>query len=160
MTAYETISSVTAIATLVLGLTMAYFALRSLRGLVRQVEQGSEANKLQHLLALLALEERLMDHRCRFSAAGVRLAELGANGPADPATFQAAKLQFDETKQVYLNVLDRFCSCILRGWLREEDLRVDYREYVATIIRDLEADFRPGTIYRNIVRLHERWAET
>ena len=68
-------------------------------------------------------------------------------------------LRYEEAKESYLNALERLASFVLGGYFPEDDMRRDYHEAIRGVIRELNDDFRTGTHYRNIVKLHDRWQD-
>lgn len=157
MTDYETYTLIVAAGSALIALIMLGIGLSQMRGLVQQVKQAVEANRISRLNALLGMEDSIVQRRRELSEAGIALVELKRG--EDESEWQPAELRFDEAKQMYLNALDRLCFCLLRKVLDEDELRPEYREVVRAAVKDFEADFGAGTDYRNIKKVHERWAD-
>ena len=68
--------------------------------------------------------------------------------------------QFNEAKESYFNSLDRLCFCVIRNAFSEDDLRSDYRDVLKDAINTSPEQFGPGSPYRNILKLYDRWADT
>ena len=158
MTDYETYTLIIGAGSALIALVMLGIGLFQMRGLVQQVKQAVEANKISRLNALLGMEDSIVQRRRELGEAGIALVELKKT--ADEAEWKPAELRFDEAKQMYLNALDRLCFCLLNKVLDEEELRPEYREVVRVAVKDFEPEFGAGTDYRNIKKVHERWADT
>lgn len=139
-----------------IALSMLAIAIWQISKLTKQVEAAVKSNSIGELNALLALEELIADRRLRLSQAGIAVKECKDKSSE---SFDSLVLQFDEAKQMYLNGLDRFCFCVLKGLLQDEDMRLEYREIIKTAIKDFSDDFGTGTPYRNIKKVYEKWAD-
>ena len=67
--------------------------------------------------------------------------------------------RYREAIENYLNVFDRLCYFILKQKLNEEDFRTEYRTMLSETIREFEDRFGASTIYRNMLKLNEKWAD-
>lgn len=67
--------------------------------------------------------------------------------------------RFDEAKESYFNALERLASFVRRGYFPKDEMRRDYHESIRGVVRAFPDDFRAGTPYRNILKLHEGWQD-
>ena len=139
-----------------IALIMLAIAICQISKLTKQVEAAVKSNSIGELNALLALEEQIADRRLRLSQAGIAVNECKDQSSE---SFDSLVLQFNEAKQMYLNGLDRFCFCVRKGLLQDEDMRLEYREIITAAIKDFPDDFGKGTPYRNISKVYEDWAD-
>lgn len=77
----------------------------------------------------------------------------------EKSQFKRLDGRYSEALEDYFNVFDRLCYFILKNKLNEEDFRTEYRDMLSGTIKAYESRFGPGTIYRNMVKLNEKWAE-
>ncbi len=141
----------------VIALLMLATAVWQLRKLALQVEAAVKSNSISQLNALLSMEQQIAERRKELSKTGIDLAELKKSN--DQEKIDSAKLRFNEAKQMYLNALDRLCFCIIKSLLSDEDMRLEYRDTIKSAMRDFSEDFTPGSPYRNISKIYEKWAD-
>ena len=65
--------------------------------------------------------------------------------------------QYNEFLENYLNIFDRLCYYILKDRLDDEDFRTEYRERLNDEIKAYEEYFKPGTRFRNMLKLNDEW---
>jgi len=102
--------------------------------------------------SLLAFEQDMATRRSKFGEIAAQLDQAGA--PTD-----LLRKSFDEAKESYFNSLDRLASSILRGHFADAEMKQDYRDVVATVVRGFPDDFNTGTPYRKVVKLYNRWED-
>jgi len=78
----------------------------------------------------------------------------------DPTILDPVIRQSNEAQENYLNSLDRLCFCVLRNKFSEDELRADYRDVVKRAIEDFPGQFTAASPFRNILKLHNKWADT
>jgi hypothetical protein len=160
MSQYELLSIVFNALTVTIAALAAIFGLIQLRRLVEQVKAAVDANTLSRLDALLQMEQHLAESRSQLSKAGIKMSTFSGKEDISDTEYRPVKLEYDEAKQSYLNALDRLCYCIDRGLLDESEMRPEYRDYVTSIVREFKSEFDTGTVYRNIVKVYEKWADS
>lgn len=89
--------------------------------------------------------------RQRFSEIAQKL-----TSSSEPAVHEAS---YEEAKESYLNAVERLASSILNGQFPESEMKTNYREYIASTIREYEDKFRAGTHYPRILKLHKKWQD-
>ncbi|PFQ80868.1 hypothetical protein [Priestia megaterium] len=159
MTTYETISIIISAIGVAAAIIAAYVYFAQLKKMTSSVEAAIAANSIATLNAVLTLEKSITDNRIRFSDAAVTVTKLR---PEDSEKHKNATiLAFKEARENYLNSMDRFCACILRGQFPEIDYRKDYRNAVNDIIthENYKELMGTGTRYRNIVKIYDKWAD-
>lgn len=82
-------------------------------------------------------------------------AEININRPEELKLLGKRK---DALVEAYLNALDRFASSILHGQFPDRKLRPDYRGYIETALRESADKFGPGTRFKNVLKLHDKWS--
>jgi uncharacterized membrane protein YfbV (UPF0208 family) len=149
-------------ASVIVAFVAAAIAIPSLRNLTRQVKEAAQANSIGQLNALLAIEQDMSRRRDRLSELGTKVQSVKESPEykANAAILEIVISQYNESKENYLNSLDRLCFCILRGKFSEDELRADYREVIRRAITDFKDDFGTGTAFRNVRKVYERWADT
>lgn len=140
-------SGVAAVA-LVVAVIGGIFAFRNLKLIADQL-------KIARLDALLSFEQDMAVRRGKFQEIAHLLAE-----PHDDESTDMLQKQYDEARESYFNALDRLASSILNGHFDDTEMRQDYREAIAGVVRAFQADFATGTHYRKVVKLYERWQDT
>lgn len=86
------------------------------------------------------------------------LSDLAAEIPTgQPEALKLFEKRVNALEENYLNAVDRFCSSILHGQFPDKKLRPEYRGYIEDVLRKQEKKFGPGTRFRNVQKLHERW---
>lgn len=118
--------------------------------------------KISRLNTLLLLEQDMSQRRDRLSTAATKLKEIEGSEEykTNPKALEPFILLFNEARENYLNSLDRLCFCIIKNAFEEKDIRPDYRDVLKQAISDFKDQFGPGTSFRHILSLHNKWAET
>lgn len=127
-------------------------------------ELAAQANKNANLVTVLTMENSLWSARLRVAEAATQQMDAARRHKEEDSEtsdqlLKNAQLVYDEAKEQYLNVLDRLCACIVRGFVDEEVYRRDYRELIAETIRDHAPAFQVGTRHYNVVTVHEAWRD-
>jgi hypothetical protein len=151
-----------AIATVLVAASAAWIGIRTLRQLVDQVKLAAEANAIGQLNALLVLEQDMSRRRDRLGEIATQLEHLQKSAAynADPSILDPVIRQFNEGRENYLNSLDRLCFCVLRNKFSDDELRSDYRDVVKQAIVDSPEQFGAASSFRNILKLHNKWADS
>lgn len=76
-----------------------------------------------------------------------------------PASTPMLKQIYDAGLEGYLNSVDRLASSILNGQFPAKEMKQDYREAIARVIRDYPDKYLAGTSYRKTVKLHDMWQD-
>lgn len=137
-------------------LLMLAVAVWQISKLTKQVEAAVKSNSIGELNALLELEKQIADRRLRLSQSAIAVKECKDKSSEN---FDSLVLQFNEAKQMYLNGLDRFCFCVQKGLLQDDDMRLEYRDIIKSAIKDFPEDFGTATPFRNIKKVYEKWAD-
>lgn len=151
-----------AVVTVVIAIVTAWVGIRTLKQLVQQVKIAAEANTIGQLNALLVLEQDMSRRRDRIGEIAAEMEQI-QKSPAynvDPTILNPVVRQFKEAHENYLNSLDRLCFCVLRNKFSEDELRADYRDVVRRAIDDSPDRFTASSPFRNILKLHDKWADT
>jgi len=122
----------------------------------RQLARMAEANRLSNAMAVVSLEEML--RAARKDLATVSLS-IVANENTPGHDFAHDKLVMEERIEQYLNVADRLCSYIRRGYIDEATYRQDYRQFIAEIVKQYTNYFGADTRHPNILYVHRAWSE-
>jgi hypothetical protein len=101
--------------------------------------------KIARLNVLLSLEQEMTQRCARFQESA---SLVGVDRP-----------QVDEARHQYFSALDRLAWTILEGYFPGANLRQNYHERLAVVIRTYASDFASATRYRHIVRLHDHWQD-
>lgn len=151
-----------AIVTAVIAFFAAWIAIRTLRQLVKQVTIAATANTIDQLNALLLLEQDMSGRRVRLGEIAVDLEKVQKSQAykTDPTILEPIIRLYNEATENYLNSLDRLCFCILRGKFSDDELRADYRDVIKRAIEDFPDQFKAASPFRNILKIHNRWADT
>jgi hypothetical protein len=151
-----------AIATAVIALGAAIIAIKTLRQLVQQVTVAATANSIDQLNALLILEQDMSVRRARLAEIAVEMGRIQKSDAykLDASALEPVLRQYKEAEENYLNSLDRLCFCILRGKFSDDELRADYRDVVKRAIEDFPDRFTAASPFRNILKIHAKWADS
>jgi hypothetical protein len=169
MTAFETASLAAAqgqmwaaIAMAIIALVAAIIAIKTLKQLVQQVTIAATANSIDQLNALLILEQDMSGRRARLVEIHVDLDRIQKSEAykTDTTILEPIIRQFNEAQENYLNSLDRLCFCILRGKFSDDELRADYRDVVKRAIEDFPTHFTAASPFRNVLKIHNKWADS
>jgi hypothetical protein len=104
---------------------------------------------------LLLFEQDMAHRREKFQELGARLTQSLQDGP-EPRMLQ---LMYNEAKESYFNSLDRLASSIIKGHFPDPEMKLDYHEALAEVVREFPKDFDTGTHYRKVVKLYNRWQD-
>jgi hypothetical protein len=153
---------VAAIVSSIIALVAAIIAIRTLQQLVTQVKAGVQSNEINQLNALLLLEQDMSRRKDRIGEIQTELTTLqkSAAYTSDNTILEPAIRQYKESVENYLNSLDRLCFCILWNKFSENELRSEYRDVVRTTLLDFKDHFHAGTDFKNIVKIHRKWASS
>lgn len=154
---YNLITAIVFSISAIIAIIMLVIAVLQLRRLADQVSEAVQSNSLNQLNALLTLEQQIADRRLSLSESGIELSTL--KDSQDKNKIDAAKLKFNEAKQMYLNGLDRLCFCVIKKLLDDDEMRLEYRDIIRRAVTDFQEDFHTGTSYRNIKKVYESWAD-
>jgi hypothetical protein len=127
-----------------------------------QLSNLVETLRMSGLGVFLELERRINERKAEYDAAvkALQLAhqrtfeELDDVMNIGPAT---AKQQLDIAVENLLNVIDRLCFCGVRGYIPEQEIKSEYRDYIANLMRTHKEFFGADTQYINIVDLSAKW---
>lgn len=76
------------------------------------------------------------------------------------AEIDACTMEMDGAIQNYLNSLDRLCASIIRGILREDHAKQDYRDLINSAVVVYAKELEPVTgHYHNILKIRDRWRD-
>lgn len=158
ITAYTLIIS-SVIALFMLGLTILQLSkiAEQAKAAIEQAKAAAQANILNRLNSLLEIEDQLAKRRQTLSEAGIELVELGKTGDKDK--LDAVSLRYNEAVQMYLNGLDRLCFCVEKGYLSDDEIRLEYRDIISRAVTDFQKEFMTASPYRNIKKVYDRWAD-
>ena len=113
---------------------------------LRKIEQQLENAKWN---VLLPFEQDMNTRRQYFSDMAQKLI-------TNPETYEA---RYQEAKENYLNSVERLASAILNGQFPEVEMKISYREYIISTIREYPDKFGAGTRYPRILKLYEKWSD-
>ncbi|MGY1511025.1 hypothetical protein ACW7GX_11500 [Aeromonas hydrophila] len=120
-----------------------------------QIAEAVNSNKINTLNSLLALEDQIAQRRQELSSSAIALHAF--KDTANNEQFDIAKLRFNEAVQMYLNGLDRLCSCIIEGYLDEKKMMRDYRDVINNAVKDHSEKFGADSKYTNIIDINHKW---
>ncbi len=158
---YNLVTAITFILSAVITFGMLWIGISQLKVIAKQAKEDVQANSLNRLNSLLKIESQIAERRQILSEAGLQIVELQNTNIQDSvnaAKFEAAKLRLNEAIQMYLNGLDRLCFCVENGYLTDDEIRLEYRDIIHKALQDHPNEFQAASPYRNIKRVHERWA--
>jgi len=127
---------------------------RQLRRMVEANSTMAEANKLANAMAVVAIEEAIRSARAELAAAAMAVLRKKSAPDQD---YEIERLSLEEKTERYLNVLDRLCSYIRRGYIDEETYRQDYRRGIAETIEQHRDKFGPDTRHPNVLHVNDAW---
>lgn len=113
--------------------------------------------KLNSLSILLSAENGLSQcKRLVTQATKELLLEREADSPSETrlSTLQGS---FEDYREDWYNAADRLAYCILNGYIDNDRMHAEYRNYFRDIIRNDAASFAEGTEWRNVVDLNNKW---
>jgi hypothetical protein len=131
-----------ALLTLIAAIVGGFIAFRTLRNIEQQLESAKWN-------VLLPFEQDMNTRRQHFSDMAQKLI-------VDPAKYEAS---YQEAKERYLNSVERLASAILNGQFPETEMKISYREYIISTIREYPDKFVAGTRYPRILKLYEKWLD-
>jgi hypothetical protein len=102
-------------------------------------------------MALLTLEQDMAARRDKFLNIKDRLKSF----PND----KSIETDYEVLKESYLNAVERLSSSILNGNFPEKEMKQDYREYIADVMRTCKSDFHAATPYRKTQKLYNKWQD-
>jgi len=114
------------------------------------LELSARANVTQNLMAVFTIEDAVSDARSQLEAA----AHLASSETSDANDAHRSAKQ-----EAYLNAVDRLCRSIRMGVLNEAGFQTYYRDTFQKLLMGFSESFGPGHSFKNIVYVHECWAE-
>lgn len=125
----------------------------------KALQSSAKSNELEKLMAVLQLETMMADARLRIMEA-FRQFQISRQSGSSTAEQDKHDEQYRRALvQQYLNLLDRFCSCVRRGIVAEETYRRDYRDLIRGAINENSEFFSEATDFRHIKHVHAAWAD-
>lgn len=155
MTNYELASTVIAGLQALTALVGLVLVVGQLQKLAEQNKIAADAASLSAAMAVVQLEQAVATSRDQLAAFAAEMHER----KDDQGFMDAAVLRLPELIEQYLNNADRLCSYLIRGYIDEENYREDFRTWLAEMIRDYKDRFGPDSRHRNILRVHQAWAD-
>ncbi len=126
-----------------------YVAYKQLSRMVDGIHEAIAANRTASLMAVLSIEQMIVEARVRFEDANHALEKNGA----DPAL-----IELQETRrEQYLNAIDRLCACIRNGHVDEAEYKADFRDTIFELVDTYAALFAANTNHRHIKHVHDAW---
>lgn len=124
-----------------------------------QLSGLNETLRMNGLMAVLQIESELNVRKHQMAEVGTKLAIECSRVPSrqKQRLIEALTRQLKATQENYLNAVDRLAFCILKNYVPEKDWRAEYRDWLASDIRSHEDFFKPGSPYRNITTLNDKW---
>lgn len=133
-----------------------FLVYRQLRRMVEANRTMAESNKLANAMAVVAIEEAIRSARADVASAATEVLKKKNDPDQD---LELERLSLEEKTERYLNVLDRLCSYIRRGYIDEETYRQDYRRGIAETIEQHWDKFGPDTRHPNVLHVHDAWRD-
>ncbi len=139
----------TAIGVLVaaVGVVVAYWQLSNLNATL----------KMNTLAVVLQIETEMNARKQAVDEVASNIQIECAKSHRNQATINALQGKLDGFLENWLNSVDRLAFCILKGFLSERDWKVEYRDYLNTLVSDHREKFNVDSPYTNIKDLHHRW---
>jgi hypothetical protein len=161
MTQYELWSVGLTIIGIFGGLITAFFAYQQLRRMAQAVESAVAANKLSTLANVLQLEDSIHQRRGTVIERSEHIKQLTLQKEINKDAVDSAKKMLDESIESYLNAVDRLCASLIRNLIPQDEYRKDYRPLIHEIMssQNYKSFLGTGTPYRNIIKIHDEWAE-
>lgn len=124
-----------------------------------QLTKLVDANRQAAVVLVVQLETAMLEARNSMSETG-RLIHTAPTS-SDPKYASLLQIQMKEAKEAYLNLLDRYCACVRRKIVPEQEAKKDYRDQIREVVKSEEYKnfFGPATTYQNIQKLAEKWAD-
>lgn len=126
----------------------------------RQLRNLNNSFNMSAMNAVISLEAEMNKRDQRVNEIALEIQKLNFSPPS-PITTSLISFhnnQLTAAIESYLNALDRFCYCIVRDYLREDDWREEYRELIIQTVNTNPTFFGINTTYRNINTLFTRWS--
>lgn len=113
--------------------------------------------KTNGLMAVLQLEAEMNSRNLLVNEASNRIRSERANENPNREYILAQGDLLESYVENWLNAADRLAYCIREGYLAERDWKREYRPYFQNLVKTHESKFGPGTLYRNILHLNNKW---
>lgn len=112
---------------------------------------NTEQLRMNSLSIILEIEARIVDKEYKLNEVNFKIRKAGKDvTDVDTAEFECAL-------QGYINAVDRLAYCILKGYAKDVDWRVEYRDFILGIIKTYPESFTAGSKYINIIDLNQKW---
>jgi hypothetical protein len=116
---------------------------------------GYRSIKAAQWSTLLTLEHEMVSRQNKYDELDRHMKSLSPNDP----DLKLLPFQLAAAKESYFNALDRLASMVLNGQFSQEELKQDYRDVIKETIRKYSTDFGPGTPYRKVMKLYDKWED-
>jgi len=108
------------------------------------------------VMMVLEIEGQMNERKVEWDKASSNIREAEENKASDN-TMSILIDYYATTKENYFNSLDRLCFCISKGYLKEKDWKVEYRNLLKDTIDENDGDFTASTPYKHILDLNNKW---
>ncbi|MBC8285079.1 MAG: hypothetical protein H8E32_14795 [Nitrospinae bacterium] len=99
--------------------------------------------------ALLTFEQDLSKRRQSFRGL--------ARDLENNTNVESVQQRFEESKEDYLNAVERLSSSILNGQFPEDEMKSSYLSYIGDVVKTFQNSYGTATPYRKTVVLYKRW---
>lgn len=156
--AYNIGSLIVYVISAVIALIMLGVAISQLSKLRIQVQEAVKSNIISELGTFLEVENQIKNSRRELTKASLNVLTLKDKGRQDE--LDSASLYLDECIENYLNGLDRLCFCIIKEYFDNDDMKIKYRHVINDAVEKNPTYFQQASKYRNIKKIHEKWADS
>ena len=143
------------------GLLTAFVAYHQLKRMAEAAESAVASNKLSTLANVLQLEDSIHQRRGVVVERTEHIQQLDTQSDVSRSAVDSAKKMLEESIESYLNAVDRLCASLIRNLIPQDEYRKDYRPLINEIMTSnvYKPFLGTGTPYRNIIKIHDAWAE-
>lgn len=138
------------------GVLVAWF---QLGGLKKQVKMAVESEKTDSLKLVLQLSIEVSKYKAAFDRASCKISSLDTTENYTEEQLEAKELYFNTSKENYFNALEMLCMAFDKGYVKDNDWKVEYREDLLNVVRQFSVDFQDGSPYHHIKNMNNKWQQ-
>ena len=145
ITSWEVMSVIVSVIAAIFSIGLFVVAFIQLRNLVKN----------NSLKTILDLEAELHQRQSKMAdiSSRIRVAKISSQDTLIEIYFD----DLEAAEEIYYNALDRICYCILKGYLKDRDWKLEYQSLIRETIYSNKSAFGPDSSYTNIMVVHKKW---
>lgn len=132
-------------------------AIKGGRFACRQLRDSALSNLLTIELEIKKRDTEIDDITIEYSKVKERLKNKKFNRKNLEDKEKTLEKKLKAAREDYLNLMDRFCYCISKGYFKDMNWKTEYKDYISSVVENNEEYFGINIPYENIQKLYTKW---